>query len=115
MNYEMHPRAPLIAGALAILYGTLKEFEDPQLRVIFLSSGAIFLASGALLLVASMRNPKSRRGIWLLSIQLLGIVVLVELAWRVDSMYMIGVAGVIAVSLLTIGVMRGEIKLRKTP
>lgn len=111
----MRPRSPMIAGALAILYGSLKEFEDPQVRVIFLSSGAIFLAFGILLLAASMHNPKSRLGIWFLTIQLLGVVVLIELAWRVDSMYLIGVAGALAVALLTIGVVRGEIELRRNP
>lgn len=111
----MRPRSPMIAGALAILCGSLNEFEDPQVRVIFLSSGAIFLASGVFLFVASMHNPKSRLGIWFLSIQLLGTVVLIELAWRVDSMYLIGVAGVLAVALLTIGVVRGEIELRRNP
>lgn len=114
-SYEMSARTPVIVGLLAILYGSLKGFDDPRLQAIFLSCGAISISFGILLYLASMENPKTRLGIWLLAIQLLGVAVLIELALQVDSIYLLGVAGVLAVVLLSIGVVRGEIKLHQGP
>lgn len=114
-SFELKPRALVIVGVLAILYGSLKHFDDPRLQAVFLSSGVILLAFGAVLFLATMENPKSRLGIWIIAIQLLGAGVFIELSLRVDLMYLLGVAGVLAAALNSIAVARGEIKFYRGP
>jgi hypothetical protein len=100
------PRSAIAVGIIAILFGALSDFNDPQLSAIVVSAGAMVVSFGLMLVARSLNEPRSRLAVWLVTFQFIGIVVLAVLAESQDVLYLLGVAGVLAVSLLTIGMLR---------
>ena len=52
------------------------RLEDPQLPTILVSGGAVVVAFGLFMLARALEHPRSRLGTWLITIQLLGVVIL---------------------------------------
>lgn len=103
---EPSPRLAIAVGVVIVAYASLKEFADPQMTVILVVAGLMLISFGIMLIVRSLDDPQSRLAISLIAAQLLGVAVLGVLSMRSEPLYLLGVAGVLSISLVTISSVR---------